>query len=103
MFVWRAIYDSNINELFNILEEVDESKQHIVLIDGYTQNGRKHIDAQKACYSWHKIDREKNRLVVVCSMSSRYKAKKEEDMMLNLEQFVVYSWKEEDTLLPSKG
>jgi DNA polymerase III delta prime subunit len=95
----RKIYDSNIEELFDILEEVDESKQHIVFIDGYTLNGDKHIDVQKACYSWLQEDREKRRLVVVCSMSSRYKAKLEEDMMLNLEQFNVYSWKEEEYLL----
>ena len=54
---------------------MDESKQHIVFIDGYTLKGDKHIDVQKACYSWLKKDREKRRLVVVCSMSSRYKAK----------------------------
>jgi hypothetical protein len=95
----REIYDSNIDELFDILEEVHKSKQHIVFIDGYTLNGDKHIDVQKACYSWLKKDREKRRLVVVCSMSSRYKAKKEKDMMLNLEEFFVYSWKEEEYLL----
>ena len=95
----REIYDINIDELFDILEEVDESKQHIVFIDGYTLNGDKHIDIQKACYSWLKKDREKRRLVVVCSMSSRYKAKMEKDMMLNLEKFDVYSWKEEEYLL----
>jgi KaiC/GvpD/RAD55 family RecA-like ATPase len=67
----REIYDSNIDDLFDILEEVDESKQHIVFIDGYTLNGDKHIDVQKACYSWLKKDREKRRLVIVCSMSSR--------------------------------
>jgi hypothetical protein len=32
-------------------------------------------------------------------MSSRYKPKKEEDMILNLEEFFVYSWKEEEYLL----
>ena len=49
----------------------------------------------RIAYSWLKKDRKKRRLVVVCSMSSRYKAKLEKDMMLNLEQFNVYSWKEE--------
>ena len=95
----REIYDSNIDELFDILEEVDESKQHIVFLDGYTLNGYKHIDVQMACYSWLEKDREKRRLVVVCSMSSRFKARKEEDMELNLEQFDVYSWKKEEYLL----
>jgi hypothetical protein len=94
----REIYDSNIEELFDILEEVDKSKQHIVFIDGYTLNGRKHIDVQQACYSWLKKDREKRRLVLVCSMSSRFKAKPEKDMMLNLKEFFVYSWMEEEYL-----
>ncbi|KAK5665313.1 hypothetical protein QVD99_008145 [Batrachochytrium dendrobatidis] len=92
----QEIYDSNIDKLFDILHKVDESKQHIVFIDGYTSNGQKHIDVQQACYSWLEEDREKRRLVVVCSMSSRYKAKLEEDMLLNLKQFNVYSWKEEE-------
>ncbi|EGF80872.1 hypothetical protein BATDEDRAFT_24341 [Batrachochytrium dendrobatidis JAM81] len=92
----QEIYDSNIDKLFDILHKVDESKQHIVFIDGYTSNGQKHIDVQQACYSWLEEDREKRRLVVVCSMSSRYKAKLEEDMLLNLKQLNVYSWKEED-------
>ena len=94
----REIRESKIDLLCDILEEVDESKQHIVFIDGYTRNGPKHIDVQQACYSWLKEDREKRRLVVVCSMSSRYKAKVEEDMMINLEKFDVYSWKEEEYL-----
>ncbi|OAJ44884.1 hypothetical protein BDEG_28068 [Batrachochytrium dendrobatidis JEL423] len=92
----QEIYDSNIDKLFDILHKVDESKQHIVFIDGYTSNGQKHIYVQQACYSWLEEDREKRRLVVVCSMSSRYKAKLEEDMLLNLKQFNVYSWKEEE-------
>jgi hypothetical protein len=94
----RVIHDSNIHELLNILDEVDESRQHIVFIDGYTLNGQKHIDVQQACYSWLETDQVKRRLVVVCSMSSRYKAKPEEDMMLNLEVFFVYSWKEQEYL-----
>ncbi|EGF80874.1 hypothetical protein BATDEDRAFT_24349 [Batrachochytrium dendrobatidis JAM81] len=87
----QEIYDSNIDKLFDILHKVDESKQHIVFIDGYTSNGQKHIDVQQACYSWLEKDRKKRRLVVVCLMSSRYKAKLEEDMLLNLKQFNVYS------------
>jgi hypothetical protein len=94
----REINDNNIDELFEILEEVAESKQHIVFIDGFILKGDKHIFVQKACYSWLEKDREKRRLVVVCSMSSRYKAKLEEDMLVNLEMFHVYSWKEEEYL-----
>jgi hypothetical protein len=94
----QEIYDSNIDKLFDILEEVDRSKQHIVFIDGYTLNGDKHIDVQKACYSWLKKDREKRRLVVVCSMSSRYKSKPEEDMIWNIEEFFAYSWNEKEYL-----
>jgi hypothetical protein len=78
------------------LNEVNESKQHIVFIDGYALNGRKHDDILYDCYNWLENNLEKRRLVVVCSMSSRYKAKPEEDMLLNLEEFVVYSWKEQE-------
>jgi hypothetical protein len=67
-----------------------------VFIDGYTDNGQKHIDVLQACCSWLEEDREKRRLVVVCSMSSRSNARLEEDMMLNIQTFNVYSWKEEE-------
>ncbi|EGF78076.1 hypothetical protein BATDEDRAFT_26764 [Batrachochytrium dendrobatidis JAM81] len=43
----QEIYDSNIDKLFDILHKVDESKQHIVFIDGYTSNGQKHIDEEE--------------------------------------------------------
>jgi DNA polymerase III delta prime subunit len=94
----REIYDANIDELYEILKEIDSSKKHIVFIDGYALNGRKHIDVQQVCYFWLNKDREKRRLVVVCSMSSRYKAKPEKDMQLNVKEFFVYSWKKEEYL-----
>jgi DNA polymerase III delta prime subunit len=101
----KEIHDNNINELLDILddEDVSGSKKHIVFIDGYALNGDKHIDIQKACYSWLKKNRESRRLVVVCSMATRYKSKKEKDIMLNLEQFFVYSWTEDEYLLAVKN
>jgi hypothetical protein len=71
----REICDRNIDEVFDILEKVDESKQHIVFIDGYIQNGDKHIDVQKACYSWLKKDREK-RLFVQCPFDTNQRWRK---------------------------
>jgi adenylate kinase family enzyme len=91
------IHDSNIDELFDILGEVDGSKQHIVFLDGYTSKGRKHSDVQQACYSWLEKDPKKRRLVVVCSMSSRYKAT-DEDPSSKEKEFFVYSWKEQEYL-----
>jgi hypothetical protein len=90
------IKDFYIQELFEILNEVDNSKQHIVFIDGYALNGDNHNNVQKICNLWLENNLAKRRLVVVCSMSSRYKAKPEEDMLLNLEEFMVYSWKEQE-------
>ena len=92
------IYKSNVYELDEILEEVDCLKQHIVFLDGYTENGIKHIDVQHACCCWFERDRVKRRLVVIGSMTSRYKSKPEEDMLLNLEEFFVYSWKKQEYL-----
>jgi hypothetical protein len=94
----RKIYRRSSDEIFDILDEVDESMQQIVFLDGYTLNGPKHINFLQTCYLWLKNDTAKRRLVVVCSMSSRYKATKEKDILLNLEEFYVYSWKEEGYL-----
>ena len=77
-----------------------EGKKNIVFLDGYAQleNSDNHGSIQRECYDWLEKDGVKRRLVVVCSMSSRFKAKLHEDMMLNLEEFVVYSWKEQEYL-----
>ena len=89
-------YLVHIEELFEILNEVDNSKQHIVFIDGYVLNGDNHNSVQKICKFWLVNNLEKRRMVVVCCMSSRFKAKAEEDMLYNLEEFMVYSWKEQE-------
>lgn len=94
----RLLCDSNIDEVYNYLQEIDSSKKHIVFLDGFALSGRKHNHFQQICYRWLEEDREKRRLAIVCSMSSRYKAKPEDDMELNVEEFFVYSWKEEEYL-----
>jgi hypothetical protein len=94
----RKMHSGNIEELFYVLEEVDVLKHHIVFIDGFVLSGVNHVEIQHACYSWLEKDRKKRRLVVVCSMSSLYKALKEEDDMMEIEQFSVSSWKEEEYL-----
>lgn len=94
----RRISYGEIDELFDILTRIDLSKKHIVFVDGYVSNGYKHIHVSNACYRWLQNDRDKRRLAMICSMSSRYKAKPEEDKILKLETFYVYSWKEEEYL-----
>jgi hypothetical protein len=69
---------------------MNQNNIFIVFIDGYTLNGRKHIDVFTASLLFMASRRpRKMKIAVVCSMSSRYKAKLEKDMMLNLEQFNV--------------
>ena len=87
----REIKYTDIDELNDTLNEVEETKNHIVFIDGFTLS-EKHIDFQMACYSWLGADKKRRRLVVVCAMSSRGKTNVEEDQMDNVEEFFVYSW-----------
>ena len=94
----RRISFGKIDELLEILGEVADSKQHIVFVDGYALNVPNHSDVQQACYFWLETDREKRRLAIVCSMSSRYKVKPHEDMQMNVEEFFVYSWKVQEYL-----
>ena len=95
----RKISGSNIDELNDILKEVDKSKQHIVFIDGFTLTGRKHSNIYQACFEWLEEERQKRRLVVVCSMSRRHKSNLENDREIKLETFNVFSWKEEEYIL----
>ncbi|KAI9326130.1 hypothetical protein BDR26DRAFT_877974, partial [Obelidium mucronatum] len=80
------------NEIANVLEAEVASKNHIVLIDGYATAGNDHIEILKDCDEWRDYNRENRRLVVVCSMSSRFKSKPEEDLQDLVEEFYVFSW-----------
>ena len=94
----RQIQPTDSDSITDILAEVDESKQHIVFLDGYVLNGENHVHIKQECFAWRNLNREKRRMVVVSSMSARYKAKAHEDMVSNTEEFFVFSWKEEEYL-----
>ena len=87
----------DILSLDSILEDKDKStKKHIVFVDGFVLNVENHGLVQRECSTWRHNDPENRRLVIVCSMSSRYKAKREQDEQLQLETFFVYSWDEQE-------
>jgi hypothetical protein len=74
--------------------------KNFVFLDGYAElkNSDNHGSIQRGCHDWFEENKETRRLVVVCSMSSRFKAKLHEDKLLNIEEFIVYSWKEQEYL-----
>jgi hypothetical protein len=92
------IYDSIVHEPDEIFKEVDSAKQRLVFIDEYALRGTKHMEIQRVCYAWLEQDRVKTSLVVVCSMSSRYKSKSEKEKLLNLKEFFGSAWKKQEYL-----
>ena len=84
------------DELYEILhDEVDENKNHIVILDGMTI---KHVEEEKMCVAWRKQNETNRRLVIVSSMSSRWKAKSQEDRANGIEKFKINSWTESEYL-----
>jgi hypothetical protein len=81
-------------DVLDLLNEVDDSKQHLVFIDGYVLTDR-NDELQQSCNTWL-ISAENRRLVYVSSMSSRRKSNHMSDVQMNLEEFFVYSWTEEE-------
>ena len=85
---WRFTVD---NDLKDILYSESE-KKHIVFIDGY-KSVETHEHFMRVCHDWFYQNNEKNRLVVICSMSSRGKTDGEDDKIDNVKEFFVNSWK----------
>ena len=96
----RGFRYTELDDVLPFYKENDNRK-HLLFIDGYAylENSDQHDSVQRDCLDWLKKDREKNRLVIVCSMTSRYKVKHQEDMKNTIEEFLVYSWKKEEYLL----
>jgi hypothetical protein len=68
----RMIYDANVFELSEILEEVDSSKHHILFLDGYVLNGPKHIDVQHATSGCKKTEKNEDWLwCVQCRFATK--------------------------------
>jgi hypothetical protein len=94
------ILNSKLSSI-NIEEEIEEildsngEKKHIVFIDGY-KNSDIHTRFMNACHLWFEENSKMNRLVVICSMSSRGKTNHEDDRILNIVEFFVNSWKIEE-------
>ena len=92
----KDIESTNIDRIREILNEVDESRNHIVFLDGYVFDGNMHIDVLMTCNYWISESREKRRLVLNCSMSFHGNSGSVEDHMNNVKEFYVYSWKLEE-------
>jgi len=88
-----ADYYSELDEILN--EEVEEQTKHIVFLDGMTT---KHLKAEQMCISWRKQNKTNRRLVIVSSMSSRWKAKAHEDDVNDIDKFIAYSWTQREYL-----
>ena len=67
---------------------MDENINHIVFLVGMTTE---HVEEEKICVAWRKQNKTNRRLVIVSSMSSRWKAKLQEDRANDVEAFKIYS------------
>ncbi|KAL3674180.1 hypothetical protein V7S43_000140 [Phytophthora oleae] len=76
-----------MDDLKRILYEVQGN--HIVFLDGVTENN---INEEILGKGWLLNDREQRKLVVVSSLVCRWKAKPEDDEMLNLREHFISSW-----------
>jgi len=89
----EPIYD----EVKRILLDVpDKSKKHIVFVDGFAQGHTIHDDVYFASHTWMQHDKTTRRLVVVCSMSTRYNSTGHEDEIDYMKEFKVYSWDKQE-------
>jgi len=90
------ISDNYYSELEEILhEEVEEQMKHIVFLDGMTTV---HVKEEQMCIVWRMQNQTNRRLVMVSSMSSRWKAKAHGDDLNEIDKFRAYSWTEDEYL-----
>ncbi|EKX38477.1 hypothetical protein GUITHDRAFT_115440 [Guillardia theta CCMP2712] len=81
-----------------MLEEWQDYKKGLVVLDGFLRHESHHVDFLDACRKWLLADRENRRVVVATSMSSRGKSRLEDDNRVNLQQHTVVSWTEREYL-----
>jgi KaiC/GvpD/RAD55 family RecA-like ATPase len=84
--------DMSLNNDIEEILQTEKEKQHIVFIDGY-KSLESHSNFLRSCHDWLKQNKEMNRLVVICSMTSRGKTNNEDDKYFNIKEFFVNSWK----------
>jgi hypothetical protein len=97
--LWLQIHENLILKgdvsLNNDIEEIlhtEKEKKHIVFIDGY-KSLDSHSNFLRSCHDWFKQNKEMNRLVIICSMTSRGKTNNEDDKYFGVKEFFVNSWK----------
>ncbi|KAE8882915.1 hypothetical protein PF003_g32855 [Phytophthora fragariae] len=78
----------DLDDLVAILFEVEDTKHHVVFLDGVTQNDTE----LKVCTGWVRQKWDTRRLVLVTSMSSRRKVKLDDDAGKKAMQHNVPSW-----------
>ncbi|EKX33079.1 hypothetical protein GUITHDRAFT_120739 [Guillardia theta CCMP2712] len=81
-----------------MLEEWQDYKKGLVVLDGFLRHESHHVDFLDACRKWLLADRENRRVVVTTSMSSRGKTNDEADNRVNLQEHTVVSWTESEYL-----
>jgi hypothetical protein len=67
-----------------------------VFLDGFKYKGQNHYAVRSDCYRWLKEDQENRRLVVICSLSARFKNTDEEDAEYKIKDFTVCSWTKQE-------
>ncbi|GMF38990.1 unnamed protein product [Phytophthora lilii] len=72
-----------------ILGEVEDTKKHLVFLDGVTMNNGAE---EMLCRGWLQNNRVNHRLIVVTSMSFRGKTNMDEDAAMNVREHFVSSW-----------
>jgi Crinkler effector protein N-terminal domain len=86
----RTLVPLSYLDVSQILNEVDDTKEHIVFLDGVMLNSDRE---QMICRGWLKENRANRRLVVVTSMSARGKTNVDADAEMNVLEHFVSSWK----------
>jgi len=69
--------------------------KHIIFLDGVTTV---HVKEEQMCIGWRMQNQTNRRLVMVSSMSSRWKAKAHDDDLNEIDKFRAYSWTENEYL-----
>jgi hypothetical protein len=83
----RPIDISDVDEVL----AVEDSKRHLVLVDGWKDTDKCAELAQK-CHAWFEGNEERRRLAFVCSVASRGKMSANVQILTRALEFRVWSW-----------
>jgi hypothetical protein len=78
-------------DIEDIISTLD-NKKIMVVIDGFVNSIQNHNNLLSSFYRWIEINKEYNRLLVICSMSSRGKSSIDYDYNSGVKEFFFYSW-----------